>query len=206
MRLIVESPTPQLQESLSYYKSIGFQCTAWNKGYLCQTQDLTIFLNSNPYSRPCINLLGAQEQKIEASPSGTWVKQEREKLSLPDVKDKSLLGNYGGVCIETLDLNASFIFWQAKGFKGNLEPEASWCSLKNENGDTISLLKANSCPHLFTNPSLAFFNGHQNSGIIQQIKTLKLPIKQEVIFRNETTADNLVISDPGGLGFFIFND
>lgn len=206
MRLIVESPAPDLNESLTYYNSLGFRCSTWKKNGLCQTKNLTIFLNTSAYSRPCINLYEAKENKLGASPSGTWVKQEREKLTLIDAKNKSLLGNYGGVCIETLDLNASFIFWQAKGFKGILEPEASWCSLKNENGDTISLLKANSCPHLFTNPSLAFFNGHQNSKIITHLKALNVPIKQEVIFGEEIIADNLIINDPGGLGFFIFND
>lgn len=123
-----------------------------------------------------------------------------------ETRSNSLLGNYAGICIETPDMKASFVFWQARGFTGTLEPEASWCSLKNENGDTISLLKANSCPHLFTNPSLAFFNGHQNSKIIRQLKALNVPITQEVIFGEETTADNLVINDPGGLGFFVFND
>lgn len=116
------------------------------------------------------------------------------------------MGNYAGICIETPDIKASFIFWQAKGFKGSLEPKASWCNLKNENGDTISLLKANSYPHLFTNPSLAFFNGPQNSKIITQLKALNVPVTQEVIFGEEANADNLVINDPGGLGFFIFND
>jgi hypothetical protein len=53
---------------------------------------------------------------------------------------------------------------------------------------------------------LAFFNGHQNSKIITHLKALNVPIKQEVIFGEETIADNLVINDPGGLGFFIFND
>ncbi|MGB0366298.1 MAG: hypothetical protein ACPGC8_01515 [Flavobacteriaceae bacterium] len=90
-----------------------------------------------------------------------------------------MLGNYAGICIETLDIEASFIFWQAKGFKGNFDPNASWCSLKNKNDDSLSFLKANSCPHLFTNPSLAFFNGPKNSEIIQKIKAIDLPIKKK---------------------------
>ncbi|MEL0225849.1 MAG: hypothetical protein VW912_04160 [Flavobacteriaceae bacterium] len=83
---------------------------------------------------------------------------------------------------------------------------ASWCQLENKNGDRLSLLKANSCPHLFTNPSLAFFNGQENSTIIQKIRALRLPIKQEVIFGEESSAENLILNDPGGLSFFIFND
>ena len=147
MRLIVESPAPDLNESLAYYNSLSFRCSTWKKNGLCQTKNLTIFLNTSAYSRPCINL------------------------------------------------------YEAKGFKGILEPEVSWCSLKNVNGDTISLLKANNCPHLFTNPSLAFFNGHQNSKIITHLKALNVPIKQEVIFGEEIIVDNLVINDPGDWGF-----
>lgn len=206
MRLIVESPATNLNESLAYYNSLGFICSPWKKNGLCQAKNLTIFLNTSAYSRPCINLLEAKENKLEASPNGTWIKESTEVITEDETSSNSLLGNYAGICIETLDMKASFIFWQAKGFTGNLEPEASWCSLKNKNGDTISLLKANSCPHLFTNPSLAFFNGHQNSKIIRQLKALNVPITQEVIFGEETTADNLVINDPGGLGFFVFND
>ena len=158
------------------------------------------------YSRPCLNLFGAQEKKTTVSPSGTWIKERKEKIKYSTIDTKSLLGNYAGVCIETLDIEASFIFWQAKGFKGELNLNASWCSLKNKNGDHLSLLRANSCPHLFTNPSLAFFNGSKNKNIIEQIKSLQIPIAQEVIFGRETTADNLILNDPGGVGFFVFND
>ena len=206
MRLIVESPAPNLEKSLSYYKKIGFQSSAWKNGGLCQSKSVTIFLNPDPYSRPCLNLFGAPEEAIEVSPSGTWIKLEQENIDIPLVNKESLLGNYGGVCIETLNLKTSFIYWQAKGFMGQLEQNVNWCSLKNKNGDLISLLKAKSCPHLFTNPSLAFFNGSNNKTIIQQIKSLQFPITQEVFFGEETTADNLILNDPGGVGFFIFND
>jgi len=158
------------------------------------------------YSRPCLNLFGAQEKKTTVSPSGTWIKERKEKIKYSTIDTKSLLGNYAGVCIKTLDIEASFIFWQAKGFKGKLNLNASWCELENENGDRLSLLKANSCPHLFTNPSLAFFNGPEKSTIIQKIKALRLPVKQEVIFREESSAENQILNDPGGLGFFVFND
>ena len=206
MRLIVESPAPDLKNNLLYYKRLGFQCVEWEDVYLCQTKQLCILLNPDPYSRPCINLFGVQTQKTELSPSGTRIKQHKKKVEIPQVELKSLFGNYSGVCLETLDLNASYHFWQAKGFKGSLAAQATWCSLKHESGAVINLLKANHCPHLFFNPSLAFFNGKKNSAVIKQIKTLQIPIQQEVIFDKETHADNLVLSDPGGIGFFIFND
>jgi len=50
---------------------------------------------------------------------------------------------------------------------------------------------------------LAFFNGPENRAIIQKIKALSLPVKQEVIFGEEASTENLILNDPGGLGFFI---
>ena len=151
-------------------------------------------------------MFGAQKQSLEVSPSGTWIKLEQENRNILPVNKESLLGNYSGVCIETPELEKSFIYWQAKGFMGKLDEKTNWCSLKNKNGDHISLLKINSCPHLFTNPYLAFFNGSKNKSIIEHIKSLQLPNAQEVIFGRETTADNLILNDPGGVGFFVFND
>ena len=138
MRLIIESPAPNLEKSLSYYKKIGFQCAARKNGGLCQTKNLTIFLNPDPYSRPCLNFFGAQEQSLEVSPSGTWIKLEQENCNILPVNKESLLGNYSGICIETPELEKSFIYWQAKGFMGKLDEKTNWCSLKNKNGDHIS--------------------------------------------------------------------
>lgn len=205
MHLILESPAPNLEESLRFYRILNFQTAAWNNGWLCQAKGLSVFLNPDPFSRPRIILLGAPQKTLEASPSGTWVKQEKIHLKNPSTS-QSILGNFHGVCLETLNLKASHRFWKSKGFQGTLAHGASWGTFSNKMNHSISLMQANSCPHLFTNPSLAFFNGKNNSAIIQQIKALQLPIRQEIIFEQETIADNIILNDPGGLGFFIFND
>ena len=71
MKLIVESPAPYLDESLSYCNDFEFQCTKWRKAYLCRDKNITPFLNPDPYNRPCINLFGAQEKKTTVSPIDT---------------------------------------------------------------------------------------------------------------------------------------
>ncbi|MDB4186627.1 hypothetical protein N9743_03095 [Flavobacteriaceae bacterium] len=54
---------------------------------------------------------------------------------------------------------------------------------------------------------MTFFNGQKNKGIIDHIKQVELPIEEEVIFSaEEKIAQNIILKDPGGLGFFIFND
>jgi len=64
-----------------------------------------------------------------------------------------------------------------------------------------------SCPHLFFNPSMTFFNGKENLQIIERIRNLDIPITEEIReFNKEGIADNIIIRDPGGYGFFIFSD
>ncbi len=176
MKLIVESPSRNLNVSIAYYKQLGFHCKPFKQGWLCHAKQLTILLNPDPYSRPCIHLFETEEDSLGVSPSGTWVKQLTEKGTAVNTETESSLGNYAGVCLETLDLKASFNFWQDKGFQGTFDPTNSWCTLTHKTGDSISLLKAHSCPHLFTNPALAFFNGQKNKAIIQGIRKLALPI------------------------------
>lgn len=141
MRLIIESPAPHLKESLAYYQKLCFQCSPWEGSWLCQSKNLIIRLNPSPYSRPCINLFESTEKKIESSPSGTWVKQKKDKIVIPPSKAESILGNFGGVCLETPEIETSINFWHSKGFEGHLSPNTSWCNLKNKAGTTISLLK-----------------------------------------------------------------
>ena len=43
--------------------------------------------------------------------------------------------------------------------------------------------------------------------LIQKIRDLKIPITEEItVFNDQGVVDNIIIRDPGGLGFFIFND
>jgi hypothetical protein len=47
----------------------------------------------------------------------------------------------------------------------------------------------------------------KNQEIIQKIKIAKLPIDEEVRFsQQEEIAQNIILRNPGGIGFFIFND
>ena len=68
-------------------------------------------------------------------------------------------------------------------------------------------MAANSCPHLFFNPSLTYFNSGRNPEVIAGIRAAGIPISEEItIFNKEGRVDNIIIRDPGGYGFFLFND
>ena len=54
---------------------------------------------------------------------------------------------------------------------------------------------------------MTYFNGQKNLAIIEEIRELNIPIAEEITyFNSEGTVDNIIIRDPGGYGFFIFND
>jgi len=71
----------------------------------------------------------------------------------------------------------------------------------------VSFMQPNSCPHLFFNPSMTYFNGKNNLPIIAKIREAGIPITEEIThFNQEGIVDNIIIRDPGGYGFFIFSD
>ncbi|RMG77929.1 MAG: hypothetical protein D6714_19050, partial [Bacteroidetes bacterium] len=127
----------------------------------------------------------------------------------PSDEGFGLTGNFAGVSIETTEMERSQAVWSCLGYRvaaGN--PADGWLSLSNGSGVDISLMSPGACPHLFANPSLTFFNGKEkNPRLIRAIRQAGVPIAEEVtVFNPAGEVDNLVLRDPGGLGFFVFND
>ena len=55
--------------------------------------------------------------------------------------------------------------------------------------------------------SIAFNGKENNPKVIQNIRNVGIPIAEEITtFNKEGIVDNIIIQDPGGYGFFIFND
>lgn len=98
--------------------------------------------------------------------------------------------------------------WQLLDFKQTMGGvEQGWICLTNEAGFTVSLMKPYSCPHLFFNPSLSYFNGADNLAVIEKVRATAIPITQEIThFNPKGIVDNVILRDPSGLGFFIFSD
>ena len=119
------------------------------------------------------------------------------------------MGSYAGISLETPNIKQSMQLWKALGFEVSMGGiDQGWVALSNSTGDAISLMQPMSCPHLFFNPSLTYFNGKTvNPIIIQKIRDLNIPITEEItVFNKDGIADNIIIREPGGYGFFIFND
>lgn len=171
--------------------------TSWKKAYDKLENITSILKIANGY--------------LLVDPNGMYIYlieiQDIPDMDFPGITP-SVLGNYAGVSIECIDLRKSEEFWKLLGFEKRMGSiEQGWITMVNNKGMTLSLMIANSCPHMFYTPSLTYFNGKSNLAIIEKIKELSVPITEEIThFNDEDIVDNIIIRDPGGLGFFIFND
>ncbi|SMD43844.1 hypothetical protein SAMN00777080_2456 [Aquiflexum balticum DSM 16537] len=227
MSILLQSPTPDLQSSKNFYLRLGFRQATANPLILT---DGKVFIEINPdhYARAGIKLFREswkpEIQKLQeftavtamengyllSDPSGVWIylmEFVAPTELVTDDKSFSVLGNFAGLSLETTDIQKSKELYEALGFTisgGSLDH--GYISLENH-GFTISLMKPLSCPHLFFNPSMTYFNGAGNIKVIEKIRKLNIPIAEEIThFNNNRLVDNIIIRDPGGFGFFIFSD
>jgi predicted lactoylglutathione lyase len=223
----IQTPTPKLSTSQSFYIRLGFKPITENQTVFSDGKAI-IEINADRFARAGIKLFQSSWQKEKeelektskcislpngymlTDPNGVWIYLLEGNSGLnPDAEQSSfgVLGNYAGMALEAIDMEKSADFYQKLGFQtAGGAPESGYVTYQRE-GFAISLLKALNCPHLFFNPSLTYFNGKQNPAIIQNIRELNIPITEEItVFNKEGLVDNVIIRDPGGLGFFVFND
>lgn len=229
LNTIIQTPTSNLKNSLNFYSKLNFEIISGESPILVSDGKVVIEINTDRFARAGIKLFNSSWKtcvdKLEkittvmkidngyllADPSGTFIYliEIQEKLDLEISKiSPSILGNYEGISLETIAFRKSEEIWKLLGFKksaGSLEKD--WVSLINKDGMTVNLMIANSCPHLFFNPSLTYFNGKNNLKVIEKVRESNVPITEEITcFNKQGIIDNIIIRDPGGLGFFLFND
>lgn len=229
MHTVIHTPTPNFAESKIFYEKLGFSQISDQGQSIFADQQCLIEVNADRFARPGVKLLQAnwnEEVKslngvtevikidsgyLLADPGGTWIylvegNGSLNKLTLPE--RKTILGNFAGLSLEVIDIRKAVTIWEILGFNeksGNLDQ--GWITLRNAEGFMISLMKPMACPHLFFNPSLTYFNGGQNLPVIAAIRQEGIPITEEIThFNKDGIVDNVIIRDPGGYGFFIFND
>lgn len=141
------------------------------------------------------------------APSGTRVEvMDGVGPESPPSGRGRVLGNYAGLSIEAVDLGRSLDFWSsllgAEVASGS--PDQGWVSLRREGLGEISLMAPFICPHSFANPSLTYFNGAENPSILEDLGRRGVPFFERV--GEDEPAVNAVLREPGGVGFFVFND
>ncbi|MEE9372667.1 MAG: hypothetical protein V3V00_06400 [Saprospiraceae bacterium] len=226
--MILQTPTPNISSSLDFYRGLKFEKITLDDEVFVTDGKVLIKINHDRYARIGINLYkkdwSTTLEKIKnivpvyenekgyiiADNTGTWIYLNNNERPLLNISDKcqSTLGNYAGVSLETISMAQSQSLWILLGYKVTMGgPDQGWMTMGDENNNTISFMNPNTCPHLFFNPSLTYFNGKNNLKVIQNIRDVNIPISEEITFFNkEGLVDNIIIRDPGGLGFFIFSD
>ncbi len=230
MITIVQTPTNGMSRSLDFYERLNFKTVQQKESVWVTDGKVIIEINPDRYARAGLklyrehwgNVYDALKDKVSiistsfgyvlSSPSGTWVYLIESVPPLtfePEEKPWSVLGQYAGLSLETIDLEKAMEVWQLLGFnQSSGAPDNGWVTLKNGDDVMVSLMKPFCCPHLFFNPSLTYFNGKvDNPLIIEKIRALDIDISEEITyFNSEGLVDNIIIRDPGGFGFFVFND
>ena len=229
MKAVIQTPTNDLQASLNFYSKLNFTVISEQEPTIISDGGAVIEINPDRFARAGLKLYDASwKGKVEilekltpvikidkgyllSDPSGTWIYlveiAEMPEHNLPD-QNTSVLGNLASLSLETISIKSASEIWKILGFSVDMGSEdAGWMSLSNDDGLTISIMKPMNCPHLFFNPSLTYFNGGNNPAIISEIRKLEIAITEEIThFNKEGIVDNIIIRDPGGFGFFIFND
>ena len=226
MQGIVQTPTNKLENSIDFYQKLGFKKI---DDHVFTDGKVIVEINPDRHARAGIKLFKPSwERELEnlldlatvtklekgyllSDASGVWIYLiEGEPAWKAETAENSFsaLGNYAGLSLETTDMKRSAAIYRALGFTKAMGDESQAYMSLAWHGFTISLMKPNICPHLFFNPSMTYFNGKEdNPKVIAKVRELNIPIAEEITFFNkEGIVDNIIIRDPGGYGFFLFND
>lgn len=226
---IIQTPTSDINKSLDFYNKLKFRILSKDNSTYVTDGKALIEINPNRFARAGVKFFKSSWEytvtllqeltnvtKIDGgyllgAPSGTWIylmEIEPEIQVNLEAVPTSTLGNFAGLSLETTDIQRSITLWETLGFSKTMGGlEQGWIAFENEDKFGLSLMQPNSCPHLFFNPSMTFFNGKNNLKIIQEVRDAGIPITEEITYFNkEGIVDNIIIRDPGGYGFFIFSD
>ena len=229
MKFIISTPSSDLKSSSEFYAKAGFDVLESNGKTFVLDGPLIIELDKAKTARPGLKFYGKLDKGtrdeldkfgiifenelfyLTADPSGTWVyfmKEAYPEIGIKSEECKSVFGKYSGVSIECIDMKKALDFYKLLGFESTMgSVDAGWISMANNDGGTISIMGPMACPHMFTNPSLTYFNNGKNLENIRKIRDVGIPISEEItVFNDKNIVDNVILHEPGGLGFFVFND
>ncbi|MBK7428410.1 MAG: hypothetical protein IPI60_16040 [Saprospiraceae bacterium] len=137
MSIYLQTPTPNLEASLDFYRRLNFQevdgqPNVFTDGKVC------IEVNPDRYARSGIKIfredwsqvvnalsslayvMKINEGYLLSDPSGVWIYllEKAAPFATVSVENKeSVLGNYAGICLETIDVAKAVSIYEAIGFK-----------------------------------------------------------------------------------------
>lgn len=230
--IIIHTGVSDTAVSRKFYSRLGFSEVKSGKEIYFMDDQMIVWLNTERFARPGICLYGLKAKKLVSelkpefqaqefdrffvisAPGGCAVYLMKEKYpdNLEDEfkkqNQRSALGNFAGLTLETAEMKRGQSLFETLGFKlTSGTSESPWFTMENESGFAVSAMAYGNCPHLFYRPSLSFFNAGNNLENIQNIRSAEVEIAEEIsIFNKEGIVDNIILRDPAGLGFFVFND
>ncbi len=220
----IQTPTPDLAASIDFYERLGFTRVPSTPDRPHFTDGaVTIAIDPSRTARTAIVLHGADlDPSALADVTGTIIEHEGRHLAAdpsgvllwldPEPApahhaDSSILGPFAGLSIEAVDPVRTVAFWTAAGWHTDGDPSSGYVSLSRPGCTVLSVMGMHTCPHLFPNPGLTYFNSGRNPEVIAQLRARNIPIAEEITHFSETgEVDNVILRDPGGTGFFVFND
>jgi catechol 2,3-dioxygenase-like lactoylglutathione lyase family enzyme len=215
MTAFVRTPTPDLAASVRFYTSLGFVELGSGDGRtLLHDGTIAIEIVGHRHARTGIalpgaklpNLIDTDAGRVTADPNGVRI-YEAAPIAFTPGAPAGVLGKLAGLCIETADVARSVAFWTELGYRATATPSEGFAMLAADNGLDINLMRLGMCPHLFPNPGITYFNGGNNPVVIENIRAAGVAITQGIDWFSKTGAvDNVIVIDPGGTGFFVFND
>lgn len=217
--------TPSLKRSKEYFEPLNFVCEEVDGGLHIYDSSMHFYVEEKSTVRPGLKFqvndvqefvqtsgLSFKEVNGEwlTTDNGVWIRVVDSPLPSvkADTKATSVLGTFAGISIETFDISQSMECYSKFGFTKTMGSEESgWVAMEREDGMGLSLMKYGSCPHLFFNPSLTYFNSGKNPEIIKELRQRNIPLAQEIDhFNDQGIVDNVILQEPGGTGIFVFND
>lgn len=227
MKIIINTPCPSVEISTSFYSKLGFNLHHMEGSTLVYDQNVKIIIDHSRKARlgfrlyldnlsESINKLDNDLFEIKnkiysIDPNGIIISLhplDEYPQNFLEADTKAITGNFAGISIESLPFKNSISFYKKLGFNISMgDGESGWIQMNGFDID-LSIMKMESCPHLFHNPSLTYFNGKEgNPLIIEKIRNAGIEFDEEItVFNDQGIVDNVILKDPGGLGFFIFND
>lgn len=229
MQTFIQTPTNNLDDSLDFYKKLKFKVISNENPTIVTDGKAVIEINPDRFARAGLKifkstweseirniekqtaLIKKENEFLLSDPNGVRISLIEGKSPISIQREETSFGatgNFHGVNIETTDIAKTARFWKDLGFAAQMgSEEDGFISTISEDGLGVALMAARNCPHLFFNPSMTYFNGKQNLDVIQSIRDAGIPITEEITYFNkEGLVDNIIIRDPGGYGFFLFND
>lgn len=226
--ITIHTPTNDLNNSIAFYSDLKYELVS--SANPCLFKDANTFIEINPdrYARAGLKMYkNSWSSEIQDLASltkihklangyllnelnGCWIYLIEDEFNFSTNLSKSSQatpGAFAGLSLECADIERSLPIWQILGFKLIAGNTSTGYMTLSDDEFTVSFMKPLTCPHLFFNPSMTYFNGENNLTIIEEIRKAKVSITEEITYFNkEGIVDNIIIRDPGGYGFFIFND